>query len=232
MSKIYQFSTIGALMSGYFYPDQDVSEVCSCSSIGLGCSEKLNAELTISDGKLYTATAEKSLESHTSALFVPFYQVTNFNNYKQYQILETTQDTLEQTIKHIILLKNNFVAVKIKAHFTNLVLRRPYASDKMRNIEDVSNNQLVSQYKDISGCLIGFWTPELFGRISVPGFHLHFLSDDLMISGHVLSYHFDSAELQIEEKRTIEIMNPNRSEFAELDINLQLLDGLISKVEK
>ncbi|MCF9046620.1 acetolactate decarboxylase [Acinetobacter nectaris] len=232
MSKIYQFSTIGALMSGYFYPDQNVSSVCSCSSIGLGCSERLNAELTILDGTPYIATAEQPIQVGTSNLHVPFYQVTDFDNYQEYTLAEVTQDTLNQVVEKIIPLRNNFIALKIKAHFNELVLRRPYPSEKMRKIEEISDNQEVVKYKDISGCLIGFWTPEIFGRISVPGFHVHFLNDDLTISGHVLSYHFSSADLYIEEKRTIEIMNPNTNQFKDLNIDLESLDKLVSKVEK
>lgn len=232
MTKIYQFSTIGALMSGYFLPDEDIYKVCSCSSIGLGCSANLNAEMTIFNGTPYTATAEQSTETPKAPLDVPFYQVTDFNNFHEYNIGEASFKTLEQFVRTVMPLNNNFIALRIEAIFHTLKLRRPYSSNSERSIQEVSGNQEVLTYDEIKGHLIGFWTPEMFGRISVPGFHLHFLSDDKSTSGHVLDYHFSSAILQIEEKNVIEITHPTTEKFKDLNINVENLDDTIRKVEQ
>lgn len=232
MDKIYQFSTIGALMSGYFSPDQDVYKVCSCSSIGLGCSENLNAEMTILNGIPYTATAEEALKTPTAQLDVPFYQVTNFDQFQEYHIGEASIKNIEQFVRAVIPLNNNFIALRIEAIFNRITLRRPYASPDRRSIQEVSDNQEVSTYTEIKGYLVGFWTPEIFGRISVPGFHLHFISEDKSISGHVLDYHFSSALLQCEEKNVIEITHPKTSTFKNLNIDIEGLDEVIRKVEQ
>lgn len=232
MSKIYQFSSIGALMSGYFKPGQDIYPTCSCSSIGLGCSELVNAEVTVLNGAVYTATAEQKIQLEKAPFCVPFYQISDFNDYAEHEVSDINQDNLADIVKQHIVLNNNFVAVRIKAKFDAVKLRRPYASDQVRDVKEISGNQQVSEYKDVSGCLLGFWTPEIFGRLSVPGFHLHFLSDDTSISGHVLSYAASVATLQLEEKYSIEITNPRNSEFAHLDINLESLDQMIEQVEK
>ncbi|MEB5477327.1 acetolactate decarboxylase [Acinetobacter pollinis] len=232
MSKIYQFSTIGALMSGYFSPDQDIYKVCSCSSIGLGCSENLNAEMTILNGTPYTATAEEALKTPEAPLEVPFYQVTSFDHFQEYHIGEASTKNLEQFVQAVIPLNNNFIALRIKATFHELTLRRPYASSETRSVQEVSDHQEVSTYKEIQGHLIGFWTPEMFGRISVPGFHFHFLSEDKSVSGHVLDYYFSSALLQCEEKNVIEITHPKTSAFKNLNIDIEGLDEVIRKVEQ
>lgn len=232
MSKIYQYSTIGALMSGYFNADDDVYQHCSCSSIGLGCSELLNAELTVQHGKAYTATAEQPITEQKSPFHVPFYQITSFDQYQEQPIAHVSEHNLEETLQNFICLNNNFVAVRIAGQLDKLVLRRPYPSDHQREIKEVSDQQQVSEYQDIHGHLIGFWTPEMYGRISVPGFHLHFLSDDLTVSGHVLSYQVNSGQLQFEEKSTLEVKNPNTSAFQQLNIDLKSLDQMIEHVEK
>ncbi|SDB83059.1 acetolactate decarboxylase [Acinetobacter boissieri] len=232
MSKIYQFSSIGALMSGYFQPDKDVYAVCNCSSIGLGCSEQLNAEVTILDGLVYTATAGQPITQQASPFYTPFYQVTDFTQFKEHALLSVTQDTLEQALKSLIVLNNHFVAIRILGTFKNVTLRRPQASETQRSIQEVSENQQVDTYHNLNGSLIGFWTPEIFGRISVPGFHLHFLSHDQSMSGHVLSYETSSVTLQFEEKYNIEITHPKSHEFSHLDIDLKSLDQMIEQVEK
>ncbi|MBF7688088.1 acetolactate decarboxylase [Acinetobacter rathckeae] len=232
MNKIYQFSSIGALMSGYFKPDQNVYEVCTCSSIGLGCSELLNAEVTIVNGIVYTATAGRPTQHQTPPFYTPFYQVTDFSNFKEHQLCTVTQDTLEEALNHLMVLKNHFVAIRIYAVFKSITMRCPQASETPRSIQDVSDHQKVSTYHDLKGCLVGFWTPEVFGRMSVPGFHLHFLSHDHSISGHVLAYETTSATLQFEEKPTIELTNPQTNAFNDLVIDLESLDAMIEHVEK
>ena len=41
---------------------------------------------------------------------------------------------------------------------------------------------------NVAGTIVGFWTPEIFHGVSVAGYHLHFLSDDLTFGGHVMDF--------------------------------------------
>lgn len=41
---------------------------------------------------------------------------------------------------------------------------------------------------NVSGTIVGFWTPEIFHGVSVAGYHLHFISDDLTFGGHVMDF--------------------------------------------
>ncbi|WP_411813592.1 acetolactate decarboxylase [Erwinia tracheiphila] len=51
----------------------------------------------------------------------------------------------------------------------------------------------------MKGKLVGFWTSELYGHISVHGFH--FIDEKQQISGHVLFYHAEEAIVSYEESR-------------------------------
>lgn len=232
MSKIYQYSTIGALMSGYAAGDQKIKNVCTSSSIGLGCADNVNAEVTIFKGIPYTATAHKAVKPLETGGLVPFYQVTEFNHYQEYQVTSITLDNVLEKIKEHITPNNIFLAVCIIGTFSTVVFRRPTYSAKSRAVDELTQSQEVSEHTNVKGRLVGFLTPELFGRISVPGFHLHFLSDDEKLSGHVLSFSCESAILQFEEKSTIEITNPSSEDYKELPLDIQMLDSVINKVEK
>ena len=35
---------------------------------------------------------------------------------------------------------------------------------------------------------MGIWTPKMFHGVSVAGYHLHFISDDLTFGGHVMDF--------------------------------------------
>ena len=50
----------------------------------------------------------------------------------------------------------------------------------------------------MTGSLIGFWCPEYVGGVNVPGYHLHFISDDRTKGGHLLEISFDKASINID----------------------------------
>jgi len=232
MSKIVQFSTIGALMSGYSRGECDISTLNHPHAFGLGCSQGINGELTIFEGKIWEATAGKPPHpSHHRD--VPFVQVTEFQADDTFQISDINQDNIEQHLKQHIALQNIFLAVCIEATFKHLLIRRPQpATDSNRSIGDFAATQQEDSLKHVQGHLIGFWTPALFGRISVPGFHFHFIDYKNENSGHVLEFSSDSAQVCYQEKQTIEITNPHSDDFKKIDIDISVLDNAIDRVEK
>jgi len=48
----------------------------------------------------------------------------------------------------------------------------------------------------VAGTFVGFAFPDALSGIEVGGYHLHFLSDDRAIGGHVIE--FDGADLEVE----------------------------------
>jgi acetolactate decarboxylase len=65
----------------------------------------------------------------------------------------------------------------------------------------VTKNQAVFNFENVKGSLIGFWCPDTVGSINVPGYHLHFISDDRTKGGHLLNISFDSAKAMVDETR-------------------------------
>jgi len=53
---------------------------------------------------------------------------------------------------------------------------------------EVASHQPEYTAENISGTIVGIWTPEIFHGVSVAGYHLHFISDDLAFGGHVMDY--------------------------------------------
>lgn len=233
MSKITQFSTIGALMAGHFRGEAPLSAFCSHLAFGLGCSAEISGELTIHDGKVHEATAGEALHCLPPEAEIPFVQVTDFVPQQEREVASVTHENAQAQLSRFIRPDNIFLAVSISGCFEHLVLRRPHRADGgSRSVDDVAAAQKVDQYERITGRLIGFWTPELFGRVSVPGFHFHFLDETSQISGHVLEFSAQNAVLSFEEKTTIEIVNPSSEAFKALDIDVDALDEMIHRIEK
>jgi len=233
MSKITQFSTIGALMAGHFRGEAPLSAFCSHRAFGLGCSAEISGELTIHDGQVHEATAGEALHCLPPEAEIPFVQVTDFAPQQERAVTSITHDNAQEQLSRFIRPDNIFLAVSISGSFEHLVLRRPHRADGgSRSVDEVAASQKVDRYEGIAGRLIGFWTPELFGRVSVPGFHFHFLDETSQISGHVLEFSAHKAVLSFEEKTTIEIVNPASEIFRALKIDVGALDEMIHRIEK
>ncbi|MBT0723091.1 acetolactate decarboxylase [Rosenbergiella sp. S61] len=232
MSKITQYSTIGALMSGHFAGDFSVKSTHSPTLFGLGCSCGISGELTVCGGEFWEATAGESLHQLDDRQ-LPFLQVTDFVAENSLKATGINDKNLEHRLSEQLAINNIFLAVNVKSRFDEVVIRRPQRDESQtRTVQEMSDSQQVDTHHNIAGQLIGFWTPALFGRISVPGFHFHFLSDDRKISGHVLSFTAANAVVDYQVKHSIEINNPTSEAYNTLDIDVAQLDQLISHVEK
>jgi acetolactate decarboxylase len=56
------------------------------------------------------------------------------------------------------------------------------------------------EFRNLSGTLVGFWTPEYAKSLNVPGYHLHFVSADRAHGGHVLQCRGKNLRLQIQRE--------------------------------
>lgn len=232
MSKITQFSTIGALMSGHFQGDFTLGKIDNKRLFGIGCSCGISGELTICEGEFWEATADEKLH-RLKDNHIPFVQLTEFEADSSFHAAHVSDDNLASQFNQYLPINNIFLAVNVTAVFDQIKIRRPQRDESLsRSVTEMSEAQQEDTLTAISGQLIGFWTPELFGRISVPGFHFHFINDEKTISGHVLSFKADAALVDYQIKESIEIKNPNSEAYRNLNINITALDELIGSVEK
>lgn len=84
--------------------------------------------------------------------------------------------------------ENLFRSIKIHGHFSKMHVRMIPKSTSDKKFAEVAVHQPESSTEDITGTIVGFWTPEIFHGVSVAGYHLHFISDDHTFGGHVLDY--------------------------------------------
>ena len=91
------------------------------------------------------------------------------------------------------------VAVRLDGEFTRLSLRSvekqqpPY-----RPLREVVAHQTEWAVERAIGTLLGFRFPDATAGVEVPGYHLHFLSDDRQIGGHVMDITLQSGSLAID----------------------------------
>jgi acetolactate decarboxylase len=75
------------------------------------------------------------------------------------------------------------------------------------------------EFRHISGALVGFWTPEYARTLNVPGYHLHFLSDDRTCGGHLLQCAGANLRLQLQREGTYHVALPETEDFLKADLH-------------
>ena len=125
-------------------------------------------------------------------------QVTNVVNYAAVvphqaevifrQRFEIDDKELEKRIESYYDGENLFRSIKIHGDFARMHVRMIPKSTTERKFTEVAVNQPEYCKENITGTIVGIWTPEIFHGVSLAGYHLHFVSDDLTFGGHVMDF--------------------------------------------
>ena len=104
------------------------------------------------------------------------------------QRFEMTDQELEKRIESYYDGENLFRSIKIHGDFKHMHVRMIPKSTSETKFAEIATHQPEYSCDNVSGTIVGFWTPEIFHGVSVAGYHLHFISDDLTFGGHVMDF--------------------------------------------
>ncbi|MGM5632061.1 acetolactate decarboxylase [Apibacter raozihei] len=229
---LYQFSTINALMSGIIKGNFKAKDVLACGNFGLGCSDGMSGEIII-DGEMLEGKDNHELRELKNTDLLPFAQITTFNPEKSFQATHLNKSNLHEKLSQNVLLDNVFLAVKIVATFNKVVIRTPKdGGENYKDGSEFAHNQLVRTFENSRGILIGFWSPEFFENVSVAGFHLHYVSEDKKVGGHVFEFDCLEAEVFYETKFNLSLKLFNTEEYLKKDLDNDKMMEMVKNVEK
>ena len=77
---------------------------------------------------------------------------------------------------------------------------------------------------------VNVWCPSFVDGINMPGWHLHFLSEDKKRGGHILEMSIGDVSGTLESYRELALIMPDNPEFADLDLTEDLAEAT-AKVE-
>ncbi|MDR9857181.1 acetolactate decarboxylase [Paenibacillus sp. VCA1] len=219
-NTLFQYSTINALMKGQFDGEMTLGELNKHGDTGLGTFNGVDGELTQLDGKFYRYTYDGRMVEVDKKELTPFAVTTKFQVTKTARINPVKDMTaLNEQLTKLIDHKNNFYAFKIHGTFKTLKTRSEEKQQKpYPTLPEVLANQSVFETENVTGTLIGFYTPNYAATLNVPGFHYHVISDDKTKGGHVLNISFDAATVQIDEIANLEVNLPQTQEFHDADL--------------
>jgi acetolactate decarboxylase len=231
--KIYQISTINALLAGYYDGDKKVLDVKKHGDFGLGTFNGIDGEMVVYQGVVYQIKSTGEGLQAKNSLGVPFASVHFFQadktqsikNVQSYKQLKSFLDTFSKCRNYpcSFLIKGNFKYIKTRS--------APKASKPYPPLaKHIIKTQKIFERKNINGALIGYYLPPYFEKLNVPGYHFHFLSEDKSFGGHVLGLELKDAKLSLDVLYDIDIALLKTSKFEEGRVEVN--DEDLNKVEK
>lgn len=96
---------------------------------------------------------------------------------------------------------------------------------------DVVSNQTIFEFKNVSGTLVGFRTPDYMNEVNVVGYHLHFVTKDRRSGGHVIELKVENGTVALDTITTFIIEFPTSDNFSKVKLG-QDLKAEVNTVEK
>lgn len=227
---VVQAGTLEALMSGGYDGDATLAEVLRLGTLGIGTVQALDGELIVIDGAAWSAHADGTVERLDPSVMTPFAVVTPFSPTATRSVsMPLDFDALHDALDDMAPANAPVIAVRIDGVFTDLVLRSVERQSKpYKPLREVVAHQSEWRVERCTGTVVGFRFPDATAGIEVPGHHLHFLSEDKTLGGHIMSIALEHGELAVDPCHDLHVELPpgmalgqpgtvDRSEIAKIE---------------
>jgi acetolactate decarboxylase len=199
-NTVLQISTVSALEHGVFYPVTTVGELKKHGNHGVGAFEHMDGELILLDGKAYNGMYSGKVVLMDDNAPITYGAISSFkpNTTVSLQNIPSYAG-LQQSIDKLLPNINNFYAIKAAATFSYLKYRSTAKQEKpYPPLSYVVAHQSIFEPTNIKGTVVGVRLPNFINGVYAPGYHLHFISDDLVKGGHILELRLADASVQIQ----------------------------------
>ena len=233
-NKMYQVSTLQALALGYSRAVITAGELLKEGDTGLGTFEDVNGEMIVMDGHCYRADQDGYVTVVDPEIGVPFAAVSKLYGEQQFPLknisdITSVQTELTRKIEERFGLNSMHVA-RIDGEFEWIDARSeaPYRSQHISLKEILSQTQKSFLFKNICGSLVGVYFPDYMDGINMPGWHLHFLSEDRSRGGHVFDLSIRKGAAKVDKISSIVINLPKEAAFDTYSLKEDLQDEIKS----
>ena len=219
MVKMYQVSTLQALMLGYSRSVITVSELLEHGDTGIGTFEDVDGEMIVIDGICYRATENGKVVVAEAEKGVPFSAVCSMQGKRSFELGEyECADRLKSALNNLIEEEfglNSMHVARIDGEFSFVDARSESAYKSMHvTLKTVlEQTQKAFCFENIKGSLICVYFPDYMDGINAAGWHLHFVSDDRKLGGHVFDISMVRGKCILDKINTIELRLPDEPVF-------------------
>jgi acetolactate decarboxylase len=235
-NKMFQVSTLQALVAGYTRSVITVQELESLGNIGLGTFEGVDGEMILLDGVCYRARQDGSVVKPAPDAGVPFASAASVKGGIALELeealdLDALKHKLTCKLDEIFALNSIHVAT-VSGTFDSVSARSEsaYRADHITLKDMLATTQREFIFEKLEGTLVCVYHPDYMDGINAPGWHVHFLSEDhtrgghvfdmSLVRGHAVMYKIDRIEIQLPATAafdTYSLKETSQKEIAEVE---------------
>ncbi len=220
LHTLFQVSTSRSLVAGKYGGVITCEKLLEHGDFGLGTFAGLNGEMIVVDGHIFRIEGSGRISEASPQDEAPFATVTRFDPTVD-QTMEAT-DSIDDLKAHLDTFRrsdNLFYAFRIDGPFRHVRTRAVCPPKPGATLLDAAKAQNEFEFTGSRGTLVGIYSPSFSGAVSVPGYHMHYLSDDRTEGGHLLQIKTGQVRLRVQELEDFHVALPENEEFLKADLN-------------
>jgi|APTNR8051073442_1049403.scaffolds.fasta_scaffold00178_15 acetolactate decarboxylase len=200
LETVTQVSTYEALQAGRYEGQLAISNLLTYGDTGLGTFEGLDGEMVVVSGTVYQVAHTGTVAPVPLDARTPFACVTWFEPDVRYDVGPMPRALFERTLQWKNPAPPQVLALRVQGVFKSISLRSvPRQSPPYAPLAGVvADQQQVWDRDEISGTMVGFYTPHALAGVAPEGFHLHFISTDATVGGHVLDFELQVGRIEVD----------------------------------
>lgn len=208
-NSLYVTAPVNALLEGIYQENTRIADILRHGDFGLGTFNHLDGEMVVLDGRVYQLKSDGQAYAVAPDTQTP-YACVNFFSPDSEEFIEQPLDFpgLTRLLERMLPSPNMIYAIRIEGVFDYIKTRSVPRQDSYRPLVEVAREQPEFEYQDIRGVMTGYWTPMFMESLTVPGFHLHFLSEARDRGGHLLGCRLRAARIAIQHLPKLEVGLP------------------------
>ena len=216
---VFISAPLRALTEGLFEQNTLLSELNQHGDFGIGTFNDLDGEMVMLDGSVYQVAGNGVCTVISDDLHTPFACVTRFVP-DFVESIERELDSQEfQDLLGVMLPSDNMLyAIRIDGNFSYVKTRSVPRQHNHRHLVDVAREQATFEFNEVSGTIVGFYTPDFMDSLNVPGFHLHFLNANRTGGGHLLNCRTSSMTVSLCHIPRLVLSLPTTIDFLTTDL--------------
>ncbi len=207
--SLYVSAPVNALIEGIYQENTRIADILQHGDFGLGTFNRLDGEMVVLDGVVYQLKSDGNAYGVAEDTRTPYACVTFFSPDTVEEIEQSLNfSELTALLERMIPSPNMIYAIRIDGRFDYVKTRSVPRQDSYRPLVEVAREQPEFEYRDLRGVMMGYWTPVFMETLTVPGFHLHFLTQDRRHGGHLLACKTNRMRIGIQHLPKLEVNLP------------------------
>lgn len=183
---LYQVNSFALFATGQYEGFYPYSSILSKGDFGIGTFDALNGEMVLLDGKLFRIEAAGNPVPVDGSETAPVASFCRFQADLSFESSGGSLDELKAEIDAHLSNKELFYGIRIEGIFNQLTTRSIYAQElPYRPLTEVVKEEVRLESQNLEGTAVGFWAPQHMEQSLWKAYHLHFLSKDETVGGHI-----------------------------------------------